>query len=288
MTKKAKKKEASMPGSGYQSATLREVNGGIKTLKGPKSVNSILRMEHLQKLATWAGGEASIPSLGALFGHHLAASAETMGITLDSSIFPCLRCETILQPGHNCTVRIEKNKAKRRCRKTSSVPSQNSVVYTCHFCSHRNLKRGTPKGYIKDIMASRPKPVSASKSISSAVKQGVTEQDIIYLETKPISESKSEYPKHDRATRGTPIQGSPATPFGKVASDGSKNRKKSGLRSKRTDGADNSAATTETGNVKTGSSKRRRKGWSSLKEIAETSERDNARSVGNLSIPFFL
>jgi hypothetical protein len=30
-------------------------------------------------------------------------------------------------------------------------------VYTCHFCHHENLKRGTPKGTVKNLVASRPR-----------------------------------------------------------------------------------------------------------------------------------
>lgn len=42
----------------------------------------------------WAGGEASIPSLGAVFGRHLAANAEAEGVPLDRSIFSCQRYDS--------------------------------------------------------------------------------------------------------------------------------------------------------------------------------------------------
>ncbi|PNY12120.1 3-ketoacyl-CoA synthase, partial [Trifolium pratense] len=71
----------------------------------------------------------------------------------------CCQCETILHPGFNSTVRIEKNrsKAKHRNKKYGSI-AQNNVVYKCHFCSHQNLKRGTPKGHLKKICPIKDKP----------------------------------------------------------------------------------------------------------------------------------
>ncbi|KAH7691877.1 hypothetical protein IHE45_01G027500 [Dioscorea alata] len=59
--------------------TLREEKGGKKET----SVSSILKLQHLQKLAKCAG----VPPLAALFGHHLASNAEAAGVPLDSSWF---------------------------------------------------------------------------------------------------------------------------------------------------------------------------------------------------------
>ena len=46
--------------------SLREEITRKKKTKGGNSINSksMLKLEHLQKLATWASGEATIPSLG--------------------------------------------------------------------------------------------------------------------------------------------------------------------------------------------------------------------------------
>ncbi|KAI3864966.1 hypothetical protein MKX03_023237 [Papaver bracteatum] len=96
----------------------------------------------------------SIPSLGALLGQRLASWFESMGTPIGSSLFLCQRCESILQPGSNCTVRIVKNgtKKKKKQRKNSSVRPQNKVVYTCNFCLHRNLEKGTLKNQMKEIV----------------------------------------------------------------------------------------------------------------------------------------
>ncbi|MCL7029548.1 hypothetical protein MKW94_014112 [Papaver nudicaule] len=81
-------------------------------------------------------------------------------------------CESILQSGSNCNVRIEKNglKKKEKRRKNSSVPPQNSVVYACNFCSHRNLKRGTSKNHMKEILPPRPKKVKSDEKRLNLVK----------------------------------------------------------------------------------------------------------------------
>lgn len=70
---------------GGPGTTLREENIGKKRV----DASSMLRMEHLQKVAAWASVEADIPPLGALFGHRLASSAEAEGVPLDPSIFVC-------------------------------------------------------------------------------------------------------------------------------------------------------------------------------------------------------
>ncbi|XP_058083290.1 uncharacterized protein LOC131231195 [Magnolia sinica] len=299
MAKRGGARNASTPGSGYQFANLREESSGKKEVKGSKGVSSILRIQHLQKLAIWAGGEVSIPPLGALFGHHLAANAEATGIPIDSSFFTCQGCETILQPGRNCTVRIKKNTAKMQRHKKSCVPSKNNVVYTCHFCSHQSLHRGTPEGHMKEIFASRPKLISDSKQVSSTDKKSIipekdtaTGAEIIYLKPNPLSESKSKSPKKekDQAVGEITIENSPATPFKRVGSALSVEKKWKRCRSgpKKTVGNENSSASMETGKATSGSSKRRRKAWSSLKEIAENNERESAREIGNLTIPFHI
>lgn len=67
--------------------TLREESTGKRETN--ISAKSVLRLLHIKNLATWASGKASIPSFGALFGHHLAASAEALGTPADPSLFTC-------------------------------------------------------------------------------------------------------------------------------------------------------------------------------------------------------
>ncbi|XP_077235648.1 uncharacterized protein LOC143877480 [Tasmannia lanceolata] len=260
-------------------------------VKGFKNVNSILKMHHLQKLAIWAS-EASIPSLAALFGHHLASSAGNMGILLDSSLFPCQRCEIALLPGVNCTIRIEKNTAKVRHPKTFRMMTQNNVVYTCHFCSNQNLKRGTPKGHMKEIFSGRAEPISESKPDNSKDRKSAISQK--YVETRgeviiskplPISESNSNGRTVDLATKEISIQNSPVTPVKRTEIFLSK---KSGFSSNKPVETDSNYAAMETGKNSGGSRKRRRKAWSSLKRIAEGGDHENKQNIHNLSIPVFI
>uniref|UniRef100_A0A1D1XGH6 Uncharacterized protein n=1 Tax=Anthurium amnicola TaxID=1678845 RepID=A0A1D1XGH6_9ARAE len=96
MTKKQRKKNNFASSPGIQKATLREENVGRKHVDS----GSVLRMQHLQRLAIWAGGEASISPLAALLGHRLAVEAEAEGIPLDRSFFSCQRSDLC----HSCRV----------------------------------------------------------------------------------------------------------------------------------------------------------------------------------------
>lgn len=98
MGKRGGKQKGPVVTSGHQSGiSLREESSGKKQTKGgSNNVKSILKLQHLQKLAVWASGEASIPSLGAFFGHRLASCGEAMGIPPDPSLFPCQRFDSCL------------------------------------------------------------------------------------------------------------------------------------------------------------------------------------------------
>uniref|UniRef100_A0ACD5U516 Uncharacterized protein n=1 Tax=Avena sativa TaxID=4498 RepID=A0ACD5U516_AVESA len=137
-----------------QAVSLREEISG----KTQADATSLLRVQHLQRLAAWASGEASVGPIGALLGHRFATDAEAAGIPIGASNFICQRCESVLQPGFNCTIRIKNNKKKAKRRKKSNS-GQNSIVYACHFCGDQNLIRGSGKGVVKGLLSSR-KPVS--------------------------------------------------------------------------------------------------------------------------------
>lgn len=85
--KKASKGNVAIGNPIFHSLTLREEKIG----KQEVNVSSMLKMEHLQNLATWASGEGSVPCLAALFGRSLAANAEAAGVPLDRSLFACLK-----------------------------------------------------------------------------------------------------------------------------------------------------------------------------------------------------
>lgn len=85
-----KKKGATNPTSGPQdSITLRqEITGKIQ----PKVSNNVKSyLNHLENLATWASGQASIPSLAAFYGRRLAAAAESSAVPPNPSLILCQR-----------------------------------------------------------------------------------------------------------------------------------------------------------------------------------------------------
>ncbi|MCL7041503.1 hypothetical protein MKW94_018966 [Papaver nudicaule] len=293
---------------------------------------SILKTKHLEKLGLWAA-DVSIPSLGVMFGQRLASCSESMGTSVDSNLFLCQRCESILQPGSNCTVRIEKNGLKKRKRRNnSSVAPQNNVVYTCNFCSHRNLKRGTSKNHMKEILPPRPKKVKSDekrlnlvktkadegkldmnaeaivcpenlsglkedgaaqicsgteKALESNSEIGQTAEELAPAEFIPIEISEAKVPGMYPVIGNAENEKSPATPSNKVPMLllDSKRRKRTKSQNKQV-ATESNSTTTDAEKVSTNSNKRRRKSWSSLKELAEANERKN--DITNLTIPFRL
>ncbi|KAF5462241.1 hypothetical protein F2P56_018264 [Juglans regia] len=305
------KKAPSLPPGFHNSISLREEVNGRKQVKGgSNNSRSMLKLDQLQKLAAWTSGQAAIPSLGAFFGHRLATVREAMGVLPDPSLFSCERCETILQPGFNCTVRIEKNKAKaKRRRKKTNNFMQNNVVYKCLFCSHCNMRRGTPKGYMKEICPSKAKASSKSEPAKSrpqkraSLEKGTRSKDGINKTNEVASPA---YPREVPTTdspitplartataspaylREVPTTDSPITPLARTATTllEAKRRKRNLSMSKKLAGPENNFTPTDAEKTVSTSNKRRRKSWTSLKEIAEASEHDSSRKFTNLTIPF--
>ncbi|XP_034684458.1 uncharacterized protein LOC117913568 [Vitis riparia] len=295
-----KRKGSGLPSASHASITLREENSGRKQNKakgGSTNMKSMLKLQHLKSLAMWASQEASIPSLGAFFGHHLM----TCGVP-DQSLFPCQRCETILQPGQNCTVRIEPNRARaQHGTKKSYASTQNNVIYWCHFCSHHNVKRGTPKGHMKEICPKvKPSPVSKHTNPmpqNAADPQTVHQNEVEVCKTDEIASSATaldipitDSPATPTVATDTPITNSPATPLVRTGNTllGGKRRKRNKPGSSKQAEPESNSASADTQKSVSTSNKRRRKSWTSLREIAETSEQGNTRNIANLTIPFFL
>lgn len=263
------------------SITLREESSGKQ--QKPLSVKSMLKFDHSKNLAIWAGVVAPIPLLSAFFGHRLAATAEALDVPQDPSLFSCQRCESILQPGHNCTVRIHKNKAKvRQRRKKSNFCMKNSVIYRCHVCSHQNLKRGTPQGYMKELCPPKIKLTDGSNPMKITIQ----------MDSKPAiaTESRDGIVKMDAITPGIEEDAhsihAPAT-IGTTLLD-SKRRKRSRPGAKKAAESGISSVVENAENSTGPSSKRKRKPWTSLKEIAERNEQEHRHGFSKLAIPFLL
>nr|GMD81390.1 Ribonuclease P protein component 4 like [Ipomoea batatas] len=312
------KKELKAGGSG--SVTLGSITPRQKP-KGNKQshVNAklMLKLEHIKNLAVWASGEASIPSLGAFFGNRLAASSEALGLPPEPSLFSCQRCESVLQPGYNCTVRVEKNdaKARRRNKKPRNSP-QNYVVYNCQFCSHRNLRRGTARGYLKQICPPKDRPstkIEHPKSSTTKSSEPMTcppkDRPSTKVEHPKSSTTKSSEPmtvaasnnkdsKIDIVTSSEIVQGDhfavpadePSTPSLRMdislLDSKRKRRNKSGL--KKPVESESISTATDVDQAICTSNKRKRKSWVTLKEMAKSSGQDKSTQFSNISVPFFL
>ncbi|XP_004297750.1 PREDICTED: uncharacterized protein LOC101294257 [Fragaria vesca subsp. vesca] len=270
---------------------------------GSINPKAALKLDHLQRLALWTGGETSIPSLGAFFGHKLASTQEGLDVPADLSMVSCQRCETVLQPGFNCTIRIEKNRAKarRRSKKPANFTfTQNNVVYTCHFCSERNVKRGTSRGHVKAICPSKIKKASdlkpakyISQKFATPKKTNADEVKVSKLKTRTPTPDE-EIPTVDKIVTSTtidediPTVDSPTTPMVKpvVTLLDSKRKKRNRSVSKKRPEPETSPAPADAENSTSTTNKRRRKSWTSLKELAERNEQK--KNISDLSIPFFL
>ncbi|KAL9681930.1 hypothetical protein QQ045_013722 [Rhodiola kirilowii] len=280
--------------------------GGVNNGK-KQSKSALLKLDHLQNLAVWASGDAAVPSLGAFFGNRFAACGEAMGVQPDQSLFICERCETILHPGDNCTVRIEKIKARKRQKhKGSKAPTQNNVVYRCHFCSHQTVKRGTLRAHMKQICPQKNKPAPKSRVSNAAhVKNTDTElctesvstpATIEHLVMEPlaeVSDNASSAVEMDTIENidGTSILDTPAPVTPLLGTSRSLLDRKKRTRNKpagsKKDPECCSANTDETSTT-SASKKRRRKTWTSLKDLAKSTQNGNSRNLSDLTIPFFL
>ncbi|KAH7307884.1 hypothetical protein KP509_22G081300 [Ceratopteris richardii] len=124
------------------------------------------RLRHLQAVATWASAE--VPPLGAFLGSQFASACEVLGFPPPPTPhLTCQRCESILQAGINCTIRV-KNKKKKKSNFVMKVHSSiNNILTFCHYCKFENVKRGTPNSHVKvklSEMAARQKMLEWHKS----------------------------------------------------------------------------------------------------------------------------
>lgn len=271
-TKKALPATTSGP---QMSVTIREASTGKKHT----NVKSSLKLQHIKNIAVWATRDVAVPSLGAFFGHHFAAASEALGTPVDPSLFTCQRCESMLHPGHNCTIRIEPNKTNpRRKGKKSNLYPRNHIVYTCHFCSHRNMKRGTPRN------TSPPKthkivpgPTSSTNPKTRKTKDSVVANAIIDSVGSATDDPRGKMGIVE--VKDDPAASGPATPLTTMTLLESKMKKRNRSGAKKT-------TASETEKSVSTSNRRRRKSWSSLKEIAESNDNDNNRRLMDLTVPF--
>ncbi|KAK9134391.1 hypothetical protein Syun_013721 [Stephania yunnanensis] len=283
-----------------QAMTLREEIMGRKLFKGgsagPSNLKSNAKMQHFQNLSLWACTEVALPPLNALFGRHFATCQEAAGMPRDPSLFQCERCESILQPGYNCTVRVEKPRGKmRRKRKIPNVPTKNNVIYTCHFCSHRNQMRGTPRGHVEELIASKQKPDPESKSMSSIPSDNLPKisktTNISRKTVETVSSKDGDFlisknsAVHQDCVNVIHDENSPQH-RGKTLLLEGKKKKRRRSEAKNLQKTEDKTTLLDAGS--SGSSRKNKKSWSSLREIAEKNEKEKREFIANLKVPFFL
>lgn len=259
------KKKESILNTSLARFSLREEGKGILNVSSSTNANVVKKMQHLQRLAVWAAGEGGVPPIGALLGAHLASTGEASGIPPpDSPFFTCERCETILQAGINCSVRVLNHPQKARHKPRAFSKFVNVVVYSCNFCSHKNMKPGTHKDYLKKKALEMPTPAMQKRPRNK----------IIFKKTEK---------SYDRGS----ILGSTAT----------KKRKQKGLETpkelvssnRRPHFSGNSPSTSMLTNLPSTAKKRKRKGFSTLKELASSNQRPSPSfsNLNALKIPSF-
>ncbi|CAM8926766.1 unnamed protein product [Rhodiola kirilowii] len=269
---------------------------GRTDIDGKKlSKAALLKLEHLQSLAAWASGDAVVLSLGAFFGSRFAACGQAVGIPPDDSLFTCERCEAILHPGDNCTVRIEKNKAcGPHKNKGSKVPTQNNVVYKCHFCSQQTVKRGTLKGHLKRICPPKDKPAPKLKSPIAVLAENTdTESGARDHASNPTTFKSlvTESCCRNRGDASSAVVGAtlenvcspaPVTPLVGTYRSLLDTKKRIGYKSgSKKEPEFNSVKTDATGTNDT-SKKRRRKTSTSLKDLVKSSQSNNSSKFSDI------
>ncbi|KAI5055979.1 hypothetical protein GOP47_0029500 [Adiantum capillus-veneris] len=126
----------------------------------------------------------------AILGSHLASTSQLLGASPPPSPhFTCQRCESILQVGINCSIRVRSRKRKKqRSVSKETSPPVNCILYYCQYCAFENMNIGTPKAYVKtklSEMAARHKLSELSKS--NVEKKAKTSNKVLMTAMKVLS-----------------------------------------------------------------------------------------------------
>lgn len=157
-------------------------------------------------------------------------------------------------------------------------------MYKCHFCLHQNLKRGTPKGHIKGICSSKHKSSLESTLLSKSITSESSELDKGIVSKDGVNEKMF----HSQVvTKDVALMDGLATPSSTNTTPLLEGKKRSDSSMTKNAVKITNTLATEVAKSASTSNKRRRKSWTSLKEIAQSNEHKNSQ-VANLTIPFFL
>lgn len=133
--------------------------------------------------------------------------------------------------------------------------------------------RGTPKGYVKEISPKNPKPALRSKKTR---------------ENHPSSKNAPATTEALFPLDGQNLEASSPLPMTGLSLLDSKRRKRNRSGAKKVVEPLISSAAADSEKSIQASSKRRKKTWTSLKEIAESSGQDVGKKLNDLTIPFFI
>lgn len=158
---------------------------------------------------------------------------------------------------------------------------QNYVVYTCQFCSYRNLKHGTSKGYMKDLV-----PSKASSLKPKTVNSTVEKSNLSKVKNEKINKAPPPAEVSNACTSTDGPTSSLVKSDVKLLDSKKRKRKKPELKGLAEDKLATSAPAEK--GVASGASKRKRKSWTTLKDIAESEEHDRNQRFKNFAIPFVL
>lgn len=145
--------------------------------------------------------------------------------------------------------------------------------------------RGTPHGYMKELCPPKIKLIDRSDPVKLT-----TEMD---SKQAIITESRDDNVKMDAITpeivEDAPSIHAPATPatIGTTLLD-SKRRKRNRPGAKKAAESGSSSIVADTEKSTGASNKRKRKSWTSLKEIAERNDQEHRHGISKLAVPFVL
>lgn len=142
---------------------------------------------------------------------------------------------------------------------------------------------------MKEICPSKPKQPSKPKPVKSAKKIQATsaEQETT---NKPETDETRETASPPAGEETSSVAENPSTPsvLKRLSLLDSKKRKRNKAKPKQAEGLEANSAMEDAKKAEIASSKRRRKGWTTLRDIAEINERERSKNFTNFSVPFTL
>ncbi|KAL3682617.1 hypothetical protein R1sor_000639 [Riccia sorocarpa] len=225
--------------------SLRQYIASAQTQQSSGNQAGFLKAHYLAKVAEWAA--AAVPNLGAFFGQRLAAASEALAIPPPTSHSLCQRCETVLNVGENCSVLVTKapKKWRRLKPKGAGVGVKNAIVYHCYFCKFDNKIPATAKAFAKAKLAQPGPPM---KTQSAAGSKAAPTTIAVQAKNPGSSKTSAAVAEARKVAQVATVSTPPGKPLSAFVSS--------------------PMTPSSVADATTGGKKRKRKGWSTLKEMA--------------------